>query len=72
MNTVTATFQNLDYDKFEQLMADAKFLNLSLQSFRVEDEMYLNLVLKGNYTMIQTMSSWIQNPVNWLEKALQV
>ena len=64
-NTVTATFQNLDYANFDQLMQDADFLRLEMVSFRVEDETYLTLVLKGNYEMIKTFTSWVNNPKNW-------
>lgn len=59
MNTVTATFQNLDYDKFDMHMAQAKALGLTMESFRVENQMYLNLTLRGDYTKIQAMEKLV-------------
>ena len=55
MNTVTATFQNLDYDKFALHMEQARSLGLTMQSFRVEDDLYLDLTLRGAYDAIQAM-----------------
>ena len=72
MNTVTATFANLDFNLFDQYMTDARFLGLKLVSFRSEDEKYLNLVLQGNYEMIKTFTNWINNPSNWTKEALEV
>lgn len=71
MNTVTATFANLDYVNFDQHMEDARFLNLQMQSFRVEDNKYLTLVLKGNYEMIKTFTGWVNNADNWTPEALE-
>lgn len=70
MNTVTATFSNLDYANFDQHMADRNFLGLSLVSFKVTDEKYVTLVLKGNYEMIKTFTNWVNNPRNWTKEAL--
>lgn len=71
-NVVTATFSNLDYTNFDQHMEDAAFLNLSMVSFRVEDDKLLDLVLRGNYEMIKTFTSWVNNPANWTKEALAV
>ena len=71
MNTVTATFANLDFNLFDQYMADAKFLGLKLVSFRGEDSRYLDLTLRGNYEMIKTFTNWINNASNWTEEALE-
>jgi hypothetical protein len=70
MNTVTATFANLDYNDFDQLMEDRNFLRLSLVSFKVVNDKYLTLVLKGNYDMIRTFTNWVNNPKNWTKEAL--
>lgn len=71
MNTVTATFSNLDYANFAQHMADKNFLGLTLVSFKVTDEKYVDMVLKGNYEMIKTFTNWVNNPKNWTKEALE-
>ena len=70
MNTITATFSNLDYVNFDQYMLDKTFLGLSLVSFKVTDEKYVDIVLKGNYEMIKTFTNWVNNPRNWTKEAL--
>ena len=72
MNTVTATFANLDYNDFDQLMEDKSFLRLTLVSFKVVDDKYLTLVLRGDYEMIKTFTNWVNNPKNWTKEALTV
>ena len=71
MNTVTATFANLDVKLFDQYMEDARFLGLRLVSFRGEDSRYLDLTLRGNYEMIKTFTNWINNASNWTAEALE-
>ena len=66
-----ATFLNLDYKFFDQYMADAKFLNLKLVSWRVEDNKWLNLELKGDSLMLKTFDNWLHEPRNWTETALE-
>jgi len=71
MNTVTATFSNLDYKNFDQYKEDAAFLGLSMIRFRAEDFKLVTFDLKGNYEMIKTFTGWINNPQNWTDKALE-
>lgn len=71
MNTVTATFSNLDFKHFDQYKEDAVFLGLSMISFRVEDFKYVTFELKGNYEMIKAFTSWIDNADNWTDEALE-
>ena len=70
MNTVTATFSNLDYANFDQYIQDADFLRLQMVSFSVEDELYVTMVLKGDYEMIKTFDSWIHNEENWIKETV--
>ena len=67
----TATFLNLDYNLFDQHMADARFLNLKLVSWRVEDNKWLNLELKGDDMMLKTFDNWLYEARNWTEQALE-
>jgi hypothetical protein len=71
MNTVTATFSNLDFKNFDQYKEDAAFLGLSMIRFRVEDFKLVTFDLKGNYEMIKTFTTWINNPQNWTDEALE-
>lgn len=71
MNTVTATFANLDYKNFDQHMEDARFLNLIMKSFKVVDNKDLTLELRGNYEMIKSFTTWLNNPDNWTEESLK-
>ena len=71
MNTVTATFSNLDFNNFDQYKEDAAFLGLSMIRFRVEDFKLVTFDLKGNYEMIKTFTNWINNPQNWTDEALK-
>ena len=71
MNTVTATFSNLDFKNFDQYKEDAAFLGLSMIRFRVEDFKLVTFELKGNYEMIKTFTTWINNPQNWTDEALE-
>ena len=71
MNTVTATFSNLDFKHFDQYKEDAAFLGLSMIRFRVEDFKTVTFDLKGNYEMIKTFTTWINNPQNWTDEALE-
>jgi hypothetical protein len=64
-NTTTATFANLDYVNFDQHMEDAKFLGLKMVSFRVENDLLLNLVLSGNLPMLKSMANFINCKANW-------
>ena len=70
-NVVTdVTFYNLDYDKFEQYKEDVQFLGLEIESFRVEDELYLNLILSGDYDQIRTFNDWLYSPENRASRTL--
>ena len=71
MNEVTATFENLDFAFFEQYKEDAKFLNLKMLRFRVEDFKTVTFDLQGDYLMIKSFTNWINNPDNWTEEALE-
>ena len=71
MNTVTATFSNLDFKNFDQYKEDAVFLGLSMIRFRVEDFKLVTFDLKGNYEMIKTFTAWVNNPQNWTDEALE-
>jgi len=71
MNTVTATFSNLDFKHFDQYKEDCAFLGLSMIRFSVEDFKLVTFDLKGNYEMIKTFTSWINNPQNWTDEALE-
>jgi hypothetical protein len=71
MNTVTATFSNLDFKNFDQYKEDAVFLGLSMIRFRVEDFKLVTFDLKGDYEMIKTFTGWINNPQNWTDEALE-
>ena len=71
MNKVTATFANLDFAFFDQYKEDAKFLGLNMIRFRVEDFKYVTFDLCGNFEMIKTFTTWVENPDNWTEEALE-
>ena len=71
MNDVTATFENFDFQFFDQYKEDAVFLGLRMLRFRVEDFKLVTFELKGNYEMIKTFTGWINNPQNWTDEALE-
>ena len=71
MNDVTATFENLDFQFFDQYKEDAVFLGLRMLRFRVEDFKTVTFDLRGNYEMIKTFTNWVNNPNNWTVEALE-
>ena len=56
--TATRLFTGLDYKNFDQHIEDMKFLNLTMVSFRVEDEKLLELTLQGKSEMLKAFSGW--------------
>ena len=71
MNSVTATFANLDYVNLDLYMDDAKFLNLKLVSWKVVDDRYLDITLQGNYEMIKSYTNFINYEPNWTPAAIE-
>ena len=56
-NQVTASFQNLDFINFDKFVMDTKRLNLTMDSFRVEDYHYVTFELTGDYDNIKLFNS---------------
>lgn len=61
---ITATFANLYYSNLSDLLAEAASLGLEFVSSRVEDELYVDLCLRGKYDMIQAMENLVYSKEN--------
>jgi len=58
-NTVTATFENFDFEHFETFIADARSLDLEMISWRVEDFKLVTFKLQGHINDIRVFTNWI-------------
>ena len=70
MNTVTTTFDNLDYANWDQYILDANFMSLRMVSFHIEENWDLSMTFKGDCKKIKAFGKWLVNQKNWPKRTL--
>jgi hypothetical protein len=58
-NTVTATFENFDFEHFDDYKEDALRVDLEMISWRVEDFKLVTFEVRGDYTDIRVFTNWM-------------